>query len=224
VFSQSIRPVPFDLEMELAVIDRDGPHALVFPCRLTLRRAAGRLPSAPRTGDHEATIRWQDSRLRPLYSSLGATSAVAALVVGATIWLSAATQSQNDWARHTLAVRNQISQILSLVQSAETGQRGYLLTNSQAYLIPYDRGTAAVGAAIDEPGRLVIDNPKQEQSVGRLRELFKAKLDELVATIEDQKSGRTDRAIATVKSDDGLRLMMPSASFSAPWTPLKTSF
>lgn len=57
--------------------------------------------------------------IRPLYWSLGATSAIAALVVGATIWLSAATQSQNDWVRHTLAVRNQIAQTLSLVQSAE---------------------------------------------------------------------------------------------------------
>jgi len=145
--------------------------------------------------------------IRPLYWSLGATSAIAALVVGVTIWLSAATQSQNDWVRHTLAVRNQIAKILSLVQSAETGQRGYLLTNSQAYLIPYDRGTAAVRPAIDELGRLVIDNPQQEQTVGRLRELVKAKLDELGATIEDQKSGRTDQALAIVKSDDGLRLM-----------------
>jgi hypothetical protein len=138
--------------------------------------------------------------IRPLYWSLGATSAIAALAVGATIWLSAATQSQNDWVRHTLAVRDQIAQILSLVQSAETGQRGYLLTNSQAYLIPYDRGTAAVGPAIDELGGLVIDNPQQEQSVGRLRELVKAKLDELGTTIEDQKSGRIDQAMATVRA------------------------
>jgi CHASE3 domain sensor protein len=93
------------------------------------------------------------------------------------------------------------------VQSAETGQRGYLLTNSQAYLIPYDRGTAAVGPAIDELGKLVIDNPQQEQSVGRLRKLVKAKLDELAASIEDQKSRRADQAVATAKSDDGLRLM-----------------
>ena len=145
--------------------------------------------------------------IRPLYWSLGATSAIAALVVGATIWLSLASQSQDEWVRHTLAVRNQLAQILSLVQSAETGQRGYLLTNSQAYLIPYDRGTASVGPAIDVLGRLVVDNPEQEQAVGRLRELVKAKLDELGATLEDQKSGRSDQALAIVKSDNGLRLM-----------------
>ena len=64
-----------------------------------------------------------------------------------------------------------------------------------------------MGPAIDELGKLVIDNPQQEQSVGRLRELVRAKLDELGATIEDQKSGRADQAMATVKSDDGLRPM-----------------
>jgi signal transduction histidine kinase len=145
--------------------------------------------------------------IRPLYWSLGATSAIAALVVGATIWLSATSQSQNEWVRHTLSVRNQLAQIVTLVQSAETGQRGYLLTDSKAYLIPYDRGTAAVGPATDELSRLVIDNPEQEQSVGRLRGLVKAKLDELAATVEDQKSGRPSEALATVKTDEGLRLM-----------------
>ena len=30
---QPIASAPFDRELELAVIDHDGPHALVFPCR-----------------------------------------------------------------------------------------------------------------------------------------------------------------------------------------------
>jgi hypothetical protein len=30
-----IHTAPFDAEIELAVIDREGPHALVFPCRNT---------------------------------------------------------------------------------------------------------------------------------------------------------------------------------------------
>src|SRR5271163_4490252 len=129
--------------------------------------------------------------IRPLYWSFGATSAIAALVVGATIFLSLASLSQNEGVQHTLAVRNQLAWILSLVQSAETGQRGYLLTNSQAYLIPYDRGRTAIGPAIGELGNLVADNPQQERFVGRLRELVNAKLEELGSTIEDQKSRRT---------------------------------
>ncbi len=34
---QAIASAPFDCDMELAVIDRSGTHALVFPCRRVLR-------------------------------------------------------------------------------------------------------------------------------------------------------------------------------------------
>lgn len=33
---QPISNAPFDRDLELAVIDKDGPHALVFPCRRVL--------------------------------------------------------------------------------------------------------------------------------------------------------------------------------------------
>ncbi len=34
---QPIKTAPFDLDLELAVIDGQEPHALVFPCRRILR-------------------------------------------------------------------------------------------------------------------------------------------------------------------------------------------
>ena len=33
---QPIANAPFDRDIELAVIDQDGPHMLVFPCRRVL--------------------------------------------------------------------------------------------------------------------------------------------------------------------------------------------
>jgi hypothetical protein len=33
---QRVSTAPFDRDLELAVIDDDGPHALVFPCRRIL--------------------------------------------------------------------------------------------------------------------------------------------------------------------------------------------
>jgi hypothetical protein len=33
---QPITSAPFDRDLELAVIDRDGPHALAFPCQRLL--------------------------------------------------------------------------------------------------------------------------------------------------------------------------------------------
>ena len=33
---QSVSTAPFDRELELAVLDKEGAHALVFPCRRVL--------------------------------------------------------------------------------------------------------------------------------------------------------------------------------------------
>jgi signal transduction histidine kinase len=145
--------------------------------------------------------------VRPFYWSVAITSALAAAVILVTLWLSSLTRSQYDWVQHTLAVRNQLTNVLSLVQSAETGQRGYLLTDSQAYLIPYDRGVAGLEPAIGELNRLVQDNTEQLRAVAQLRDLVAAKLGELQATIDARKAGSKDEALATVRSDEGLRLM-----------------
>jgi signal transduction histidine kinase len=145
--------------------------------------------------------------IRPLYWSLAIATVLAATVIAAMTWLAGSTRSQYDWVQHTLAVRNQLATVLSLVQSAETGQRGYLLTAGEAYLIPYDRGVSALPGAVEELGRLVADNPEQQEPVRHLRELVGLKLDELRATVDAKKAGRNDEALATVRSDRGLRLM-----------------
>jgi signal transduction histidine kinase len=145
--------------------------------------------------------------IRPLYWSLAVATVLAATVIAAMIWLSGSTRSQYDWVQHTLAVRNQLATVLSLVQSAETGQRGYLLTAGEAYLIPYDRGVSALPGAVEDLGRLVADNPGQREPVRHLRELVGLKLDELRTTVDAKKAGRNDEALAMVRSDQGLRLM-----------------
>ena len=33
---RDISTAPFDRDLELAVLDQEGPHALVFPCRRTV--------------------------------------------------------------------------------------------------------------------------------------------------------------------------------------------
>jgi hypothetical protein len=47
---QSVATAPFDRDLELAVIDRDDPHALVFPCRRVL---SGRMSGWIRSGTQE---------------------------------------------------------------------------------------------------------------------------------------------------------------------------
>ena len=142
-----------------------------------------------------------------LNRGLAVTAVLAASIVAASFWLGARNKSDDEWVRHTLTVRNQLTQVRILVQAAETGQRGYLITGRDAYLAPYDTAVAAFPATLDSLEKLVGDNPAQQQSVVGLRQLIKDKLDELRSTVDEAKAGHADAARAIVNNDSGFRLM-----------------
>jgi CHASE3 domain sensor protein len=140
------------------------------------------------------------------WSAIGIT-ALAGVLVGAAFWLAARAQTEAEWLHHTLLVRNQIASVLTLVQRAESGQRGYLLTGRDTYLAPYSSAVAALPAALDEAAALVVDNPQQQHAIGRLSQLITDKLRELRATIDQRKAGQAEAALARVNTDEGARAM-----------------
>jgi signal transduction histidine kinase len=145
--------------------------------------------------------------LARLYWSLVVSTAFAVLLVVATIWFAALRQAEDEWVRHTLSVRNQIARVLTLVQRAESGQRGYLLTGREMYLAPYEQAIQELPAALDEMGVLVADNPLQQQSVEHVRQLTIDKLSELRSTIDARRAGNAERALAIVNDNSGQRMM-----------------
>ena len=56
---------------------------------------------------------------------------------------------------------DQIRKVLADMQDAETGARGYLLTDEQSFLQPYHRSLSRVGAGLTAFKRLTADNPRQ---------------------------------------------------------------
>jgi hypothetical protein len=54
---QPVRSAPFDRDLELAVIDDDGTHALVFPCR---RIAGGWVKAQTRARLDIDPTHWRD--------------------------------------------------------------------------------------------------------------------------------------------------------------------
>jgi signal transduction histidine kinase len=145
--------------------------------------------------------------LARLYWSLVFGVVLAALLVGATYWFAAREQSDAEWMRHTLVVRNQIARTLMLVQRAESGQRGYLLTGNEIYLRPYEQAIKDLPAALNKLSALVIETPPQQQFVGSLRQLTTDKLRELQSTITARKAGNAAAALALVNDDSGQRMM-----------------
>jgi CHASE3 domain sensor protein len=59
------------------------------------------------------------------------------LAIAASIAASVASADANRLAAHALHVRQALGHLFSLVQDAETGQRGFLLTGDETYLQPF---------------------------------------------------------------------------------------
>ena len=96
--------------------------------------------------------------LVPLNRSLVVTAILAGLIVAATFWLVARNQTDAAWVVRSLAVRDELTNVVNQVEAAETGQRGYLLTGRDSYLSPYTQAVEMLPASLDHLAGLVRDN------------------------------------------------------------------
>jgi signal transduction histidine kinase/ActR/RegA family two-component response regulator len=108
---------------------------------------------------------------------------------------------------HTLTVQGQLTRVLSLLQDAETGQRGYLLTGNTAYLEPFTSATSELDKVVERLGLEVADNATQVQALATLRLVVNDKLDELLETIALKKASKSEEALTVVGSNKGKALM-----------------
>lgn len=96
-----------------------------------------------------------------------------------------------------------LAQLLSLLQDAETGQRGYLLSGDPIYLAPYYNATDKIAPTLTAVETLTLDNPRQQGEIPRLRSVVAKKLDELAQTIAMIDRGDRAGALAIVAGDSG---------------------
>ena len=96
-----------------------------------------------------------------------------------------------------------LEDVLSTVRDAETGQRGYLLTDKESYLGPYNASAQEIGPRFDMLRRLTIDNPAQQDRLATLKQHIDAKLAELKQTIDLRQTQGQAAALAVVQSDRG---------------------
>jgi signal transduction histidine kinase len=130
------------------------------------------------------------------------------LIMGAlSLFLIRQSLSATTGVDHSLTVLNVVANLRADIRRAESGQRGFLLTNDTAYLNDYNGTLGRISPALDELGKLTDDNPTQKAVIARLRPLIEEKLQELAATVALTIQGRTAEALAAVKTDRGLTLM-----------------
>ncbi|MEO6968057.1 MAG: ATP-binding protein [Rhodanobacteraceae bacterium] len=134
--------------------------------------------------------------------------AITALLVIGTAAISIAASAiqrqrlrEIDRSQHTLTAA---VQVLSLTKDAETGQRGYLITGDRAYLQPYNKAIAYLGAARNTFAAAYRDEyPDGAAELAAIGSVLDAKLAELARSV----ALRGDGAPSHVSLDEGKRLM-----------------
>lgn len=130
------------------------------------------------------------------------------VIVGAVSYQSVTKQTEAAaWVAHTREVQNQLTQLVSSLQDAETGQRGYVITGVDGYLTPYTDGVARTEETRRHLAELVSDNPRQLARADALAPLIADKFAELQQTIDVRKARDFAAAQSIVLSDRGKKAM-----------------
>jgi len=142
---------------------------------------------------------------------------IVALLAGAILLLLAVnmatfvmiqrTAAFNDQVERSQQVRRAAGNLLLSLVDAETSQRGYLLSGSPEFLVPYNRAEITVPAQMDELERLAAGDPQLEAHVAAMLEAVRDKLAELDRSVALSRTGRTGEAVQMVRSGSGRALM-----------------
>ncbi len=153
-------------------------------------RVIERLPARSRTTDR-------------MIVGLAVILAMLAIAVGAFTY----QQRGIEAVRHALAVDGVLGDVLSAVQDAETGQRGYLLTGDEAFLQPFRNGRIKVNREIAKLHELLREDDGQRLELDKLIRVIRSKLDELGSTVEMHRAGEIDASRIRVQEGGGRHLM-----------------
>jgi CHASE3 domain sensor protein len=103
--------------------------------------------------------------------------------------------------------RSQIQRVFSLLQDAETGQRGYVITGNDQFLEPYDRATSALDEQMRILSGLLRDRPAQLADLAQLQVLTVRKRTFMEEGIDARQVGGIDAGMTVVSAAQGKQVM-----------------
>lgn len=103
--------------------------------------------------------------------------------------------------------RAQIQRIFSLLQDAETGQRGYVITGDERFLEPYDHATEQLDAQMRILSDLFDERDAQAVEFGKLEELKELKIASMQRTIDARTKQGPDAGMSIVAAGEGKAIM-----------------
>jgi len=118
---------------------------------------------------------------------------------------------------HTYQVLGALESTLSVMKDAETGQRGYLLTNDTDFLQPYNGASNRALRYVEQFQFLTKNSPDQEKTAASLRAMIKNRLGYLKVLIDKKKAGGTITAPELLNGKlamDSLRIVVGRAELA----------
>lgn len=106
---------------------------------------------------------------------------------------------------------NNLDNVLSLVKDAETGQRGFLLTNDPIFLTPFNSAKENISAALSTLSTNITYTDSQTKKFDQLRSVVNSRiqiLDENLAYKRENKTLSTEQLIKGKKYMDDLRMII----------------
>jgi hypothetical protein len=137
---------------------------------------------------------------------IGAAALILLLLTSFSLWLTQRVLHDAETKDRLDAFNAKLTQFVQMLRTVESSQRGFLITNQQAFLEPFEKN---IDLLMPVAETLQSAEPKDLASQERVAALFSPlaqKVNEMRETITLAKSGRLDAAIERVKDGYGLNL------------------
>lgn len=128
-------------------------------------------------------------------------------IVGTTIWLGERAQVYFNEVIEARDTRGSAVELRDAVRTAESSQRGFLVTGNEIYLAPYDSAKTLALRQLETLQRTLTAYPESEALLLRLKTVITEKISEMDQTIALKNDRRDAEALAVLRTNRGKALM-----------------
>lgn len=134
-------------------------------------------------------------------------------IVAMNFWLGERAQSYFDEAIAARDTRQAVVDLRNALQTAESSQRGFVITGNEIYLAPYRSAKTQAQRNLAALQTLLPSYPNSKVALQRLSAILAAKFAEFDRTIELKRDHRDEEVLAIFRSNSGKALTDESNVF-----------
>jgi len=142
-----------------------------------------------------------------VWAGLGIGFLALFVIVGMTVWLG---ERANFYFQETTRERDSRAAAVELrdtLRTAESSQRGFLLTGNEIYLAPYDTARTRARQQLAGLNQILVKDPQTSPMLRRLSDAVTEKINEMDKSIGLKSQGQDEQALAIIRTNRGKSLM-----------------